>query len=85
MSAQDFYNYKKTMMTMLEKIESERKKYWEENRGEANQQNFSEKDFEFEEEKREPETADSARNKIGGGSYEFLSNYNERKERNQNT
>lgn len=41
---QDFYNYKAAMSTMLEKIESERKKFWDESQI-SQGPGFTEKDF----------------------------------------
>ena len=46
---QDFYSYKKAMIDMFEKIESERQKYWEQN-DDPNARVYTEKDFDFVEE-----------------------------------
>lgn len=56
----------------------ERKKYWEQNKNSSNQYQFTEQDFQFEEEPKSPENTSS--NRIGTGGYEFLSNYNNKKE-----
>lgn len=46
---QDFYNYKAALSTMLEKIESERKKFWDESQI-SQGPGFTQKDFQFEDE-----------------------------------
>lgn len=41
---QDFYSYKNAMMTMIDKIESERKKFWDESQI-SQGQGYTQKDF----------------------------------------
>lgn len=57
---------------MMDKIESERKKFWDDSQL-TQGPGFTEKDFQFEDESKKSAQTQS---NIGKGDYNFLSNYN---------